>query len=202
MFRVGGSDNFELVAFDLVSSVSLVCCARMLLNIRDVLSLSDPRDTTKPDPWSLDPSFDVRYGLGGMDETTPGHDGSGDYYEKPIVSQGPDSSGGAVSGATNYDGARRMRGEKLKALDDEESGPSRIWGGGDRDRDDAGEYHHRRDMMLGLGGSKDGTASDNSPVSPAGTSLGSLRSPWGVERADGAVPRLPTSTSDGPRYNA
>ena len=70
-----------------------------------------------------------------------------------------------------------MRSVMMK--NDEESGPSHIWGGdGDRDRGrddiDIEEYHHR-DMMLGLGELKDGMASVNSPVSPAGTNLGSSR---------------------------
>jgi len=143
------------------------------------MSLSDPQDTTKPDPWSLDPSFDIHYSLGGMIETTPGHDSPVDYYEKPI-SEGPDSDGGAVSGAAHYDSAAWTRGEKLKACDDEESGPSHTWrGDGDRDRDDAEEYH-RRYMMLGLGGRGEGTASVDSRVSPAGTNLGSSSSPGGT----------------------
>lgn len=171
IFGVGGENNFDLVAFDLVSSISLVCCARMLLNIRDVLSLSDPQDTTKPDPWSLDPSFDIRYGLGGMNETTPGHDSSSDRHEMPIPDGLDDGSGRAVSGATYYDSAMWTRGEKLKARDDEESGPSHIGGGGDRDRDDAEEYHHR-DMMPGSGGFGGGTASVNFPVPPTKPNLG------------------------------
>ncbi|KAF8309835.1 hypothetical protein DL93DRAFT_1697665 [Clavulina sp. PMI_390] len=57
------SDVVDLITFDLSASISVICCARMLLNIRDVMTLSDPLDTTKPNPWSLDDSFDERYGI-------------------------------------------------------------------------------------------------------------------------------------------
>ncbi|KAF8309822.1 hypothetical protein DL93DRAFT_2230684 [Clavulina sp. PMI_390] len=57
-----GNGYITHVAYDIMGAISMVCCARMLLNIRDVLSLSDPLDTTKPNPWTLSPSFDQRYG--------------------------------------------------------------------------------------------------------------------------------------------
>ncbi|KAF8309820.1 hypothetical protein DL93DRAFT_2170117 [Clavulina sp. PMI_390] len=57
-----GNSQLTHITFDLVSATSMVCCARLLLNIRDVMALSDPLDTTKPNPWSLSPSFDERYG--------------------------------------------------------------------------------------------------------------------------------------------
>jgi hypothetical protein len=102
----------------------------MLLNIRDIMTLSDPRDPTKPNPWSLDPSFDIRYGLGGMNEITLEHIGDGN---------------GEGSDAGNNGANRRAQGGKLKARDEEEPGA------------DAVSYD--RDIMLGLGGLGDGTAS-------------------------------------------
>ncbi|KAF8301418.1 hypothetical protein DL93DRAFT_2233709 [Clavulina sp. PMI_390] len=56
------SSHLTSSTFSIVSAVSTVCCARLLLNIRDVMALSDPLDTTKPNPWSLSPSFDERFG--------------------------------------------------------------------------------------------------------------------------------------------
>lgn len=138
------------MAFDLSSSISLICCARMLLNIRDVLTLSDPRDSTKPNPWSLDPSFDVRYGLGGMNEITLDQLTSGRGEE--LVSGYPISGGGTVSGTTNNDSARWARGEMSRTRD-EESGP----GVG------VGEYD--RNMMLDSDRFGDDVASVHSPAS-------------------------------------
>ncbi|KAF8301415.1 hypothetical protein DL93DRAFT_2160879 [Clavulina sp. PMI_390] len=57
-----GSSRLANITFNVVAAISLICCARLLLNIRDVMTLSDPRDTTKPNPWSLSPSFDEQYG--------------------------------------------------------------------------------------------------------------------------------------------
>ncbi|KAF8301416.1 hypothetical protein DL93DRAFT_540540 [Clavulina sp. PMI_390] len=57
-----GSSHLTNITFNLVSAISMICCARLLLNIRDVMTLSDPRDSTKPNPWSLSPSFDEHYG--------------------------------------------------------------------------------------------------------------------------------------------
>ncbi|KAF8309833.1 hypothetical protein DL93DRAFT_2170130 [Clavulina sp. PMI_390] len=74
IFDYDDSANLDLITFDLVSSISIICCARMLLNIRDVMKLSDPLDTTKPNPWSLDDSFDERYG---------GSSGSGGHTAGP-----------------------------------------------------------------------------------------------------------------------
>ncbi|KAF8319925.1 hypothetical protein DL93DRAFT_2224852 [Clavulina sp. PMI_390] len=55
-----GSDYITHVTYDIMAAIAMICCARMLLNIRDVLSLSDSLDTTEPHPWSLEPSFDER----------------------------------------------------------------------------------------------------------------------------------------------
>ncbi|KAF8309834.1 hypothetical protein DL93DRAFT_2230697 [Clavulina sp. PMI_390] len=81
IFSSGDSDNLDLITFDLVSSISVICCARMLLNIRDVMTLSDPRDTTKPNPWSLDDSFDERYGSDGHTITAPPEESRMDMFE-------------------------------------------------------------------------------------------------------------------------
>lgn len=71
------------------------------------MNLSDPHDTTKPNPWSLDPSFDIKYGLGGqgeitLDQTTSGSDGnekSGSWFTTDQVydsSSGEDTSSSPV----------------------------------------------------------------------------------------------------------
>lgn len=100
----------------------------MLLNIRDVLTLSDPRDTTKPNPWSLDASFDVRYGLGGMNEITREHirqTASTPVSEDLVIPIGRSSNAGmagdgGMSPNENNESARERA--KLKARDEEESG--------------------------------------------------------------------------------
>ena len=56
-----------------------------------------------------------------------------------------------------------MRSVMMK--NDEESGPSHIWGG-DGDHDRGRDDRDHRDMMIGLGELRDGAASVNSPVSP------------------------------------
>jgi len=55
------------LSFDLISAVSIVCCSRLLLNIRCVMKLSSPNDRPEPPldkPWSLDSfAFDMLYGI-------------------------------------------------------------------------------------------------------------------------------------------
>jgi len=105
--------------FDLASSISLICCARMLLNIRDIMTLSDPRDTTKPNPWSLDSSFDVCYGSRGMNEVTLEYGSSNTDNPGLFVSDGQLMHAGPISGPPSS--PRR----KLKARDEEQSGAER-----------------------------------------------------------------------------
>jgi hypothetical protein len=126
------------------TSISAICCARMLLNIRDVMTLSDPKDTMKPNPWSLESSFDVRYGLGGMNEITLDYMGSNVFnIDKPDLDDNGSLNVRTAEGnngrsdAGDDDATRRARGDKFKARD-EESGA------------DAALYD--RDIMLGLGG--------------------------------------------------
>lgn len=122
----------------------------MLLNIRDVMTLSDPRDSTKPNPWSLSPSFDEIYGgLGGQHEITREESSEGYYIEK----------------------------EKEDSLGQEDGAE---WGGGKmkgRQRDEEEAYDS--DLMLGLGGSGDGTASvfSASPRANQDGSSGIMSSP-------------------------
>jgi hypothetical protein len=173
--RQGGSNNFDLVAFDLSSSVSLICCARMLLNIRDVLTLSDPRDSTKPNPWSLDSSFDVRYGLGGMNEITLDQFSSSDHNERPVseylTSGGVNArGGGTATGTTNNesDSVRRAPGEMLKARD-EESGPG--VGVGEYDRDMALDFSEFVDRTASVLSHAPPMETHLEPSSPANTFL-------------------------------
>jgi hypothetical protein len=98
----------------------------MLLNIRDVMTLSDPFDATKPNPWSLDPSFDVRYGLGGMNEITLDHMSSIVYNigEPDFDNNGSSSAGiaggnGGGSDASGDSASRLARGDKFRACDEE-----------------------------------------------------------------------------------
>src|ERR1700733_708976 len=127
-----GATSMNTVTFDIASSISLICCARMLLNIRDIMTLSDPRDTTKPNPWSLDASFDVFYGLGGTHEVILEYGSSNIYNTGLFVSDGQlmhaDPIGGPPSsprmtsssllgpGASSDHATRRSQG-KLKARD-------------------------------------------------------------------------------------
>jgi len=104
----------------------------MLLNIRDVMTLSGPRDVTQPNSWSLDPSFDgpYAYDLGGMNELTFGHTDSVYVIGTPDADHNGSSNAKVASGsgAGSYTGneatsqSRRARGEKLKARGDEEFG--------------------------------------------------------------------------------
>jgi hypothetical protein len=98
----------------------------MLLNIRDVMTLSDPLDATKPNPWSLDSSFDVRYGLGGLNEITLDHIGSNVYIiGKPDFNDNDSLSARTAGGNggrldASGDGANRLaRGDKFRARDEE-----------------------------------------------------------------------------------
>jgi hypothetical protein len=131
----------------------------MLLNIRDVLTLSDPRDTTKPNPWSLDSSFDVRYGLGGMNEITLGQ-------------IGPSADPPVSADLAIPIGAREWsRGGKPKARDEEESGVD----AGTHDPDDEG---------FDRGGLEDGAASAFANVFRKGPSQASHSSPTWVQTGD------------------
>jgi len=100
------------------------------------MTLSDPRDTTKPDPWSLGSSFDLHYGLGGMNEVALEDGGSNIHNPGLFVSDGQLMHADPVSGPSSSprvansgpsglgassDHAIRSR-RKLKALDEEESG--------------------------------------------------------------------------------
>jgi len=97
----------------------------MLLNIRDVLTLSDPRDPTKPNPWSLDHSFDVRYGLGGMNQITLGRGRSGDdnttipTADDPVILILRTVSSGSTGTGPNIDNTGWSPSEKLDARGEE-----------------------------------------------------------------------------------
>ncbi|KAF8311303.1 hypothetical protein DL93DRAFT_2157348 [Clavulina sp. PMI_390] len=52
--KYGNTHDIDLITFDVTSSVSSICCARLLLNIKDVMTLSDPSDPLAWQPrWTL-----------------------------------------------------------------------------------------------------------------------------------------------------